>query len=78
MSILISQSALISELYQHFFQKLKYYTLRKKSYSRKLFYALVTVIVNAANVRSTVKLFVESEKKTIRGSVDKSAETILV
>ena len=76
--MLISQSALISELYQHFFQKLKYYTLRKKSYSRKLFYALVTVIVNAANVRSTVKLFVESEKKTIRGSVDKSAETILV
>ena len=64
MSMLISQSALISELYLHFFQKLKYYTLRNKGYSRKNFYALVTVIVNAANVRSTVKLFVESEKKS--------------
>ena len=36
-SKLISQSALISQLYLHFFQKLKYYTLRNKVYSRKLF-----------------------------------------
>ena len=36
-SKLISQSALISQLYLHFFQKLKYYTLGNKDYSRKLF-----------------------------------------
>ena len=36
-SKLISQSAQISQLYLHFFQKLKYYTLGNKDYSRKLF-----------------------------------------
>ena len=36
-SKLTSQSALISQLYLHFFQKLKYYTLGNKDYSRKLF-----------------------------------------
>ena len=36
-SKLISQSVLISQLYLHFFQKLKYYTLGNKDYSKKLF-----------------------------------------
>ena len=36
-SKLISQSTLISQLYLHFFQKLKYCTLGNKDYSRKLF-----------------------------------------
>ena len=36
-SKLISQTALISQLYLHFFEKLKYYTLGNKDYSRKLF-----------------------------------------
>ena len=35
--MLFSQSALIPQLYLHFFQKLKYYTLGNKDYSRKLF-----------------------------------------
>ena len=35
-SKLISQSALISRLYLHFFQKLKFYTLRDKDYSKTL------------------------------------------
>ena len=36
-SKLISQSALISQLYLAFFQKLKYYTFGNKDYSRTLF-----------------------------------------
>ena len=35
--MLFSQSALIPQLCLHFFQKLKYYTLGYKDYSRKLF-----------------------------------------
>ena len=35
--MLFSQSALIHQLCLHFFQKLEYYTLGNKDYSRKLF-----------------------------------------
>ena len=49
MSKLISQSTLISQLYLHFFQKLKYYTWGNKNYSSKLFEALVAAIVKSTD-----------------------------
>ena len=52
--MLFSQSALIPQLYLHFFQKLKYYTFGKKDYSRKLFWVAVAINVNAKKVKGTV------------------------
>ena len=52
--MLFSQSALIPQLYLHFFQKLKYYTFGKKDYSRKLFWVPVAINVNAKKVKGTV------------------------
>ena len=49
--MLFSQSALIPQLCLHFFQKLKYYTLENKDYSRKLFW--VAINVNAKEVKGT-------------------------
>ena len=50
--MLFSHLALIPQLYLHFFQKLKYYTLGNKDYSRKLFWVAVAVNVNAGKVKA--------------------------
>ena len=57
--MLFSQSALIPQLYLHFFQKLKYYTLGNKDYSRKLFWVAVAINVNAKEVKITVRPLVK-------------------
>ena len=51
--MLFSQSALIPQLCLHFFQKLKYYTLGKKDYSRKLFWRAVAINVNSKKFKGT-------------------------
>ena len=76
--MLFSQSALIRQLCLHLFQKLKYNSLGNKDYSRKLFWAVVTVNFNAEEVRGTVSHLVESRNKSLVGSMDESPETILV
>ena len=58
--MLFSQSVLISQLCLHFFQKLKYYTLVNEDYSRKLFWAVVAVNVNANEVKDTVSPLVKT------------------
>ena len=58
--MLFSQSALIPQLCLHFFQKLKYYTLGNKDYSRKLFWVAVAINVNAKEVKGTVSLLVKT------------------
>ena len=58
--MLFSQSALIPQLCLHFFQKLKYYTLGNKDYSRKLFWVVVAVNINAKKVKGTVSLLVNA------------------
>ena len=57
--MLFSQSALIPQLYLHFFQKLKYYTLGNKEYYRKLFRAVLAINVNAKKVKGTVNPLVK-------------------
>ena len=58
--MLFSQSALIPQLCLHFFQKLKYYTLGNKDYSRKLFWVAVAINVNAKEVKRTVSPLVKA------------------
>ena len=58
--MLFSQSALIPQLRLHFFQKLKYYTLGNKDYSRKLFWVAVAINVNAKEVKRTVSPLVKA------------------
>ena len=50
--MLFSQSALIPQLCLHFFQKLKYYSLGNKDYSKKLFWAAVAANFNADEVKT--------------------------
>ena len=57
--MLFSQSALIPQLYLHFFQKLKYYTLGNKDYYRKLFRVALAINVNAKKVKGTVSPLVK-------------------
>ena len=58
--MLFSQSALIPQLCLHFFQKLKYYTLGNKDYSRKLFWVVVAINVSAKEVKSTISSLVKA------------------
>ena len=58
--MLFSQSALIHQLCLHFFQKLEYYTLGNKDYSRKLFWVVVAINVNAKEVKRTVSPLVKA------------------
>ena len=58
--MLFSQSALIPQLCLHFFQKLKYYTLGNKNYSRKLFLVAVAINVNAKEFKRTVSPLVKA------------------
>ena len=58
--MLFSQSALIPQLCLHFFQKLKYYTLGNKDYSRKLFWVAVAVNINAKEVKGTVSHLIKT------------------
>ena len=76
--MLFFQSALIPQLCLHFFQKLKYNSLGNKDYSRKLFWVVITVNVNADEDRGTVNPLVVSRSKALAGSMDKSPETIPV
>ena len=64
--MLFSQSALIFQL-GLIFKKLKYYTLRKENFSRKMFEVAlaVNVAVNAANIRGAVNPLIVSRNKTI-------------
>ena len=57
---LFFQSALIPQLCLHFFQKLKYYTLGNKDFSRKLFWVAVAINVNTKEVKSTVSPLVKA------------------
>ena len=76
--MLFSHSALIPQLC-HFFQKLKYYTLENKDYSRKLFWVAVAINVNAGEVKGTASaLDSEDQEQTLMGSIDESAEIILI
>ena len=58
--MLFSQSALIHQLCLHFFQKLEYYTLGNKDYSRKLFWVVVAVNVNAKEVKGILRPLVKT------------------
>ena len=58
--MLFSQSALFPQLYLHFFQKLKYYTLGNKDYSKKLFAVVIAINGNAKNVKGTVSPLVKA------------------
>ena len=58
--MLFSPSALIPHLCLHFFQKLKYYTLGNNEYSRNLFCVVVTVNVNAKEIKGTVSFLVKT------------------
>ena len=58
--MLFSQSALIPQLCLHFFQNLKYYTFGNKDYSRKLFWVVVAINVNAKEVKDTVSSLVKA------------------
>ena len=58
--MLFSPSALIRQLCLQFFQKLKYYALGNKDYSRKLFWLVVAVNVNAKEVKGTVSSLVKT------------------
>ena len=58
--MLFSQSALIPQLCLHFFQKLKYYILENKEYSRKSFWVAVAVNVNAKEVKGTASPLVKT------------------
>ena len=64
--ILFSQSSLISQFCVHLFEKLYYYTLGNKDYSRKLFWAAVDVVVNAS----------DGWNRALVGSIDEAAETL--
>ena len=61
---LFFQSALISQLCLHFFQKLKYNIFGKKDYSLKLFWVAVTIKVNTDEVKDTVITLGERNKGT--------------
>ena len=56
----MTYKAVISQLCLHFFQKLKYYTLGNKDYSRKLFWVAVAINVNAKEVKRTVSLLAKA------------------
>ena len=43
-----------------------------------MFWVVITVNVNAAEVRGTVNPLVETRNKALMGSIDESPETILV
>ena len=58
--MLLSYWDLIPQLCLHFFQKLKYYTLGNKDYSRKLFWVAVAINVNAKEVKRTVSPLVKA------------------
>ena len=58
--MLFFQSALIPQLSLHFFQKLKYYTLGNKDYSRKLFAVVIAINGNAKEVKGTVSPVVKA------------------
>ena len=73
--MLFFQSALIPQLCLYFFQKLKYNSLGKKDYSRKLYWVAVTVNVNADEVKGTVSTLVDSRNKVLMGSTEESPET---
>ena len=61
--MLFSHSALIPQFCLYFFQNLKYYTLENKDYSRKLFWVVAAIIVNADEVKDTVTPLVETKNK---------------
>ena len=58
--MLFSQSTLTPQLWLHYFQKVKYYTLGNKDYSRKLFWVVVAINVNAKEVKGTVSTLVKA------------------
>ena len=76
--MLFSHSALIPQLFLHFFQKLKYYTLGNKDYSAKLFWVAVAININAGVVKGTVSPLVKTRNKTLMGSMDEFVEAIPV
>ena len=60
-SKLISQSAQISPLYLHFFQKLKFYTLGNEDYSRKLFRLWQLSLSNVLMTRYETSLRIQEQ-----------------
>ena len=76
--MLFFQSALIPQLCLHFFHKLKYNSLENRDYSRKLFWVVTTININAYEDRGTANSLVESRNKALVGSMDESRETIPV
>ena len=73
-----NQLSPICQLRLHFFEKLQYYTLGNKNYSKKLFWGAVDVVVNAANVWSTVTALVVSRNKALAGFINKAAKTFQI
>ena len=74
--MLFFHSALIPQWCLHFIQKFRYYTLENKGYSRKIFWEVVAINVNAGEVKGTVKPLGKDQEQTLMGSMDVSAETI--
>ena len=62
-SMLFSHSGLIPQLCLHVFQKMRYYALENKDYSRKLFWVVAAISVNACEVKGTVSPLVKTRNK---------------
>ena len=58
--MLFSQSTLIPQLCLHFFQKLKYYALGNKDYSKKLFSVVVAINAKAKEIKATFSPLVKT------------------
>ena len=76
--MLFFPSALFPQLRLHFLQKLKYYTLGNKDYSRKLLWVVVSVNVNSDDVRGTASALIKSRNKALVGSMNEFEKTISV
>ena len=76
--MLFFPSALFPQLHLHFLQKLKYYTLGNKDYSRKLLWVVVSVNVNSDDVRGTASPLIKSRNKALVGSMNEFEKTISV
>ena len=74
--MLFSLTALISQLCLYFLEKLWYYTLGDKNYSKKLFWGAVHAAVNADGVYCTIRPLVVSRNKGLVGSIDEAMKTL--